>query len=78
MREGSLVAPGWDVSLADDVAAAPARLPPPLLSARFGRIDRGARLALPGRALGRLESRYWFRSRGGAVVARVVTPLVLL
>jgi hypothetical protein len=35
VREGSLTAPGWDVSLADDVAAAPARLPPPLLPAHF-------------------------------------------
>jgi hypothetical protein len=35
VREGSLAAPGWDVSLADDVAAAPARLPPPLLPAYF-------------------------------------------
>jgi hypothetical protein len=35
VRKGSLAAPGWDVSLADDVAAAPARLPPPLLPAHF-------------------------------------------
>jgi hypothetical protein len=35
VREGSLAAPGWDVSLADDVTAAPARLPPPLLSDHF-------------------------------------------
>jgi hypothetical protein len=35
VREGSLAAPGWDVSLADDLTAAPARLPPPLLSAHF-------------------------------------------
>jgi hypothetical protein len=35
VREGSLVAPGWDVGLADDVTAAPARLPPPLLPAHF-------------------------------------------
>jgi hypothetical protein len=35
VREGSLTAPGWDVSLADDVTAAPARLPPPLLPAHF-------------------------------------------
>jgi hypothetical protein len=27
--------PGWDVSLADDVTAAPARLPPPLLPTHF-------------------------------------------
>jgi hypothetical protein len=35
MRVGSLAAPGWDVSLADDVTAAPARLPPSLLPAHF-------------------------------------------
>jgi hypothetical protein len=35
VREGSLTAPGWDVSLADDVTATPARLPPPLLLAHF-------------------------------------------
>jgi hypothetical protein len=35
VREGSLAAPGWDVSLADDVTAAPARLPPSLLLAHF-------------------------------------------
>jgi hypothetical protein len=35
VREGSLAAPGWDVSLADDVTAASARLSPPLLSAQF-------------------------------------------
>jgi hypothetical protein len=35
VREGSLAAPGWDVSLADDVTAAPASLPPPLLPAHF-------------------------------------------
>ena len=33
--------------------------------------DRCARLALLGRGLGRLESRYRFRNRGGAVVERV-------
>jgi hypothetical protein len=32
---GSLAVPGWDVSLADDVTAAPARLPPSLLPAHF-------------------------------------------
>jgi hypothetical protein len=35
VREGSLAAPGWDVSLAEDVTAAPARLPPSLLPAHF-------------------------------------------
>jgi hypothetical protein len=35
VREGSLAALGWDVSLADDVTAAPARLPPSLLPAHF-------------------------------------------
>jgi hypothetical protein len=35
MREVSFAVPRWDVSLADDVTAAPARLPPPLLSAHF-------------------------------------------
>jgi hypothetical protein len=35
VREGSLAAPGWDVGLADDVTAAPARLPPPLLPTHF-------------------------------------------
>jgi hypothetical protein len=35
VREGSLTAPGWDASLADDVTAVPARLPPPLLPAHF-------------------------------------------
>jgi hypothetical protein len=35
VRGGSLAAPGWDVSLADDVTAAPARLPPSLLPAHF-------------------------------------------
>jgi hypothetical protein len=34
-ERGSLAAPGWDVSLADDVTAAPARLPPSLLPAHF-------------------------------------------
>jgi hypothetical protein len=38
----------------------------PLLTA----FDRCARLALLGRGLGRLESRYRFRSRGGAVVVQ--------
>ena len=33
VREGSLAAPGWDVSLAVDVPAAPARLPPSSLPA---------------------------------------------
>jgi hypothetical protein len=33
--------------------------------------DRCARLALLGRAQGRLESRHWFRSRGGAALAQV-------
>jgi hypothetical protein len=33
--EGSLTAPGGDVSLADDLTAASARLPPPLLPAHF-------------------------------------------
>jgi hypothetical protein len=42
----------------------------------FGRIDRRARLALLGRALGRLELRYWFRNRGGAVVAQVAVQLL--
>jgi hypothetical protein len=42
----------------------------------FGRIDRRARLALLGRVLGRLESRYWFLSQGGAVVARVAVQLL--
>jgi hypothetical protein len=41
----------------------------------FGRVGRCVRLALLGRALGRLESRYWFRDRGGAVVAQVVQLL---
>jgi hypothetical protein len=35
VRGGSLAAPGWDVSLAVDVIAAPARLPPSLLPAHF-------------------------------------------
>jgi hypothetical protein len=35
VREGSPAAPGWDVSLADDVTAASARLSPPLLPAQF-------------------------------------------
>ncbi len=35
MTRGPLAAPGWDVSLADDVTAAPARLPPSLLPAHF-------------------------------------------
>jgi hypothetical protein len=43
----------------------------PLLTA----FDRCVRLALLGRALGRLESWYWFRNRGGAVVAQVVQRL---
>jgi hypothetical protein len=64
------------VSLANDVTAAPARLPPSLLRPTFGRIDRRARLALLGHALGRLESRYWFRNRGGAVVAQVAVQLL--
>jgi hypothetical protein len=55
--EGSLTIPGWDVSLADDVTAASVRLPPPLLPAHFGRIDRRAWLALLGHAQGCLESR---------------------
>jgi hypothetical protein len=41
----------------------------------FGRIDLRARLEPLGRALGRLESRYWFRSRGGAEVAQVAVQL---
>jgi hypothetical protein len=75
VREGSLTAQGWDVSLADDVTAAPAchrHYCRPI----FGRIDRRAWLALLGRALGRLESRYWFRSRGGAAVVRVAVQLL--
>jgi hypothetical protein len=75
-ERGFSCCPGWDVSLADDVTAAPARLPPSLLPAHFGRIDRHARLALLGRALGRLESRYWFCNRGGAVVAQVAVQLL--
>jgi hypothetical protein len=43
----------------------------PLLTA----FDRCARLALLGRALGRLETRHRFRNRGGAVVARVAQRL---
>jgi hypothetical protein len=35
VREGSLAVPRGDVSLADDVTAASARLPPPLLPAHF-------------------------------------------
>jgi hypothetical protein len=35
VRGGSLAISGWDVSLADDVTAVPARLPPPLLPAHF-------------------------------------------
>src|SRR5699024_12155538 len=35
VRGGSLAVPGWDVSLADDVTAVPARLPPLLLLAHF-------------------------------------------
>jgi hypothetical protein len=35
VREGSLAVPEWDVSLADDVTAASARLSPPLLPAHF-------------------------------------------
>ena len=42
----------------------------------FGRIDRRARLALLGRALGRLESRYWFRNRGGVAVAQVAVQFL--
>jgi hypothetical protein len=37
----------------------------------FGRVDRRARLVLLGCAPGCLESWYWFRSQGGAVVTRV-------
>jgi hypothetical protein len=43
----------------------------PLLTA----FDRCVRLALLGRALGRLVSRYRFRNRGGAVVAQVAQRL---
>jgi hypothetical protein len=43
----------------------------PLLTA----FDRGVGLALLGRALGRLESRYRFRNRGGAVVAQAAQRL---
>jgi hypothetical protein len=62
------------VSLADDVTAAPARLPPSFRPV-FGRPDRCTRLALLGRAMGRLESRYWFRNQGGAVVVQVAVQL---
>jgi hypothetical protein len=70
--------------LADDLTAASARLPPPLLSAHFwpyrpSRLllgwltrDRCARLALSGHAQGCLESWHRFRSREGAVLAQVV------
>jgi hypothetical protein len=34
-ERGLSCCPGWDVSLADDVTAAPARLPPSLLPAHF-------------------------------------------
>jgi hypothetical protein len=64
------------MSLADDVTAAPARLPASLLLAHFDRIDRRARLALLGRALGRLESRYWFHNRGGVAVAQVAVQFL--
>jgi hypothetical protein len=76
VRGSSLAAPGWDVSLVDDVTAAPARLPPSLLPDHFCRVHRRVRLVLLGRAPGRLESRYWFRNRGGAVVAQVVGQLL--
>jgi hypothetical protein len=33
-------------------------------------------LVLLGRAPGRLESQYWFRNRGGAMVAQVVGQLL--
>jgi hypothetical protein len=81
--------------LADDVTAASAHLPPPLLPAHFWphrplllpaataitvgpflARDRCAWLALLGRTQSCLESRYWFRSRGGAVVARVAVQLL--
>jgi hypothetical protein len=38
--------------------------------------DRSARSALSGHAQGRLESRHWFRSREGAVVARVAVQFL--
>jgi hypothetical protein len=75
VREGSLTAPGWDVSLADDVTAAPAchrHYCRPI----FGRIDRRAWLALLGRTQGCLESWYWFRSQGGVAVVRVAVQLL--
>jgi hypothetical protein len=50
----------------------------PRMGRELGRIDRRARLALLGRALGRLESRYWFRNRGGAVVAQVAVQLLCM
>jgi hypothetical protein len=47
VRGGSLAAPGWDVSLADNVTAAPARLPPSLLPAHLGK--SGGSLVTAGR-----------------------------
>jgi hypothetical protein len=70
--------------LADDLAAASARLPPPLLPAHFwpyrpSRLlthDRCARLALLGRAQGCLESRHRFHSREGAALAQVAVQFL--
>jgi hypothetical protein len=76
------------VSLADDLTVASACLPPPLLPAHFWPYrpslllprlltrDRCARLALSGHAQGRLESRYRFRSREGAVLAQVAVQFL--
>ena len=75
VRGGSLAAPGWDVSLADDVTAAPA-CHRHYCRPTFGRIDRRTRLALLGRALGRLESRHRLLNRRGATVAQVVISAV--
>jgi hypothetical protein len=38
--------------------------------------DRCAWLALLGRAQGRLESRHWFHSRGGAALAQVAVQFL--
>jgi hypothetical protein len=72
VRGGSLAVSGWDVSLADDVTAAPAAYHRYYCRPPFGRFDRRASLAL----LGRLESWHRLRNRRGAMVAQVAVRLL--
>jgi hypothetical protein len=81
VREGSLTAPGWDVSLADDVTATPARLPPPSLPARFwphcpSRLagTAGSYAGSPRVAVLVPQSRRRGSGAGGGAVARTQHP----